>query len=95
MEYIRLDLALPSSTSTLGLGSHDVVTRRQAAADVVRALVGSGFESDTTEVAGVWIGEGLREYVNNKSKEGSWKAKDAAVYLLTAVATRGSTMQVM
>ena len=92
MEYIRLDLALPTSSSSLG--SQDVVTRRQAAADVVRALVASGFETETTEVAGLWIGEGLREYGNNKSKEGSWRAKDAAVYLFTAVATRGSTMQV-
>lgn len=92
MEYIRLDLALPSSTSSVG--SHDVVTRRQAAADVVRALVASGFEDKCTEVVSLWIGKGLQEYTNNRLKEGSWRAKDAAVYLFTAVATRGSTMQV-
>lgn len=70
------------------------MTRRQAAADVLRALVSSGLETETTEVAGAWIGQGLQEYNNNKTKEDSWKAKDTAVYLMTAVATRGSTTQV-
>lgn len=90
LEYIRLDLALPSSGG-LGL-SNDAVTRRQAAADVLRALVASGLESETTQVAGAWIGEGLAQY--EKDKEANWKAKDTAIYLMTAVATRGSTTSV-
>ncbi|EKM56806.1 uncharacterized protein PHACADRAFT_141741 [Phanerochaete carnosa HHB-10118-sp] len=93
LEYIRLDLSLPSASGGLGLGSHDAMTRRQAAADVLRALVSSGLESEATEVTGAWINQGLAEYNNNKTKEDSWKAKDTAVYLLTAVATRGSTTQ--
>ncbi|OCH89837.1 Cse1-domain-containing protein [Obba rivulosa] len=89
LEYIRLDLAVASLG---GMGaSSDAVTRRQAAAEVLRALVSSGFEAETTEVAGSWIGEGLRQYAANKAE--NWKAKDTAVYLLTAVATRGSTTQ--
>ncbi|KAI0329277.1 Cse1-domain-containing protein [Cubamyces sp. BRFM 1775] len=89
LEYIRLDLALPSMG---GLGvSNDAVTRRQAAAEVLRALVSSGLESETTEVTGAWIGQGLNEYAANKSE--NWRAKDTAIYLLTAVATRGSTTQ--
>ena len=76
-----------------GLGvSNDAVTRRQAAAEVLRALVSSGLESETTEVTGAWIGQGLNEYAANKSE--NWRAKDTAIYLLTAVATRGSTTQV-
>ena len=70
------------------------MTRRQAAADLVRALVSSGLEAETTEVAGGYINQGLQEYNNNKTKEDSWKSKNTAVYLLTAVATRGSTTQV-
>ncbi|THH29169.1 hypothetical protein EUX98_g5041 [Antrodiella citrinella] len=93
LEYIRLDLSLPSSSGGLGLGSHDAVTRRQAAADVVRALVSSGLEAETTEVASVWVGQGLQDYANNKTSENGWRSKDTAVYLLTAVATRGSTSQ--
>lgn len=90
LEYIRLDLALPSMG---GLGvSNDAVTRRQAAAEVLRALVASGLEAETTEVTGAWIGQGLNEYAANKTE--NWRAKDTAIYLLTAVATRGSTTQV-
>ncbi|KAI0088382.1 importin alpha re-exporter [Irpex rosettiformis] len=92
LEYIRTDLSLPAA-SGLGLGSHDAMTRRQAAADLVRALVSSGLEAETTEVAGAYINQGLQEYNNNKTKGGSWKSKNTAVYLLTAVATRGSTTQ--
>ncbi|KAI0350026.1 Cse1-domain-containing protein [Trametes cingulata] len=89
LEYIRLDLALPSMG---GLGvSNDAVTRRQAAAEVLRALVSSGLEAETTEVTGAWIGQGLNEYNANKAE--NWRAKDTAIYLLTAVATRGSTTQ--
>ncbi|OJT05838.1 Importin-alpha re-exporter [Trametes pubescens] len=89
LEYIRLDLALPSMG---GLGvSNDAVTRRQAAAEVLRALVASGLEAETTEVTGAWIGQGLNEYAANKTE--NWRAKDTAIYLLTAVATRGSTTQ--
>ena len=89
LEYIRLDLALPS-VGSLG-GSHDVLTRRQAAADVLRALVSSGSEAEATEVTGAWINQGLSEYNANKAE--NWRAKDTAIYLLTAVATRGSTAQ--
>ncbi|KAF4612796.1 hypothetical protein D9613_011749 [Agrocybe pediades] len=84
LEFIRLDLSL-SATGT------DLATRRQAAADVLQALVGSGFESEATEIVGSWINTGLSQYASNK--EENWKAKDSAVYLLTAVATRGSTSQ--
>ncbi|KAI0833709.1 Cse1-domain-containing protein [Trametes gibbosa] len=89
LEYIRLDLALPSMGG-IG-GAHDAVTRRQAAAEVLRALVSTGLEAETTEVTGAWIGQGLNEYTANKTE--NWRAKDTAIYLLTAVATRGSTTQ--
>ncbi|PPR06747.1 hypothetical protein CVT24_013054 [Panaeolus cyanescens] len=84
LEFIRLDMAV----STAGT---DVATRRQAAADVLQALVGSGYETETTEIVGTWINTNLSEYNSNKSE--NWKAKDSAVFLLTAVATRGSTIQ--
>ena len=90
LEYIRLDLAVPSLG---GAGvSTDTLTRRQAAAEVLRALVSSGYESETTEIAGAWIGKGLQDYAANPAE--NWRAKDAAIYIMTAVATRGSTTQV-
>ncbi|KIM38838.1 hypothetical protein M413DRAFT_75629 [Hebeloma cylindrosporum] len=84
LEFIRLDLAV-SATGT------DLATRRQAAADVLQALVGSGYEAEATEIVNSWISTGLTEYASDK--ENNWKAKDSAIYLLTAVATRGSTSQ--
>lgn len=86
LEFIRLDLAVASTGS-------DLATRRQAAADVLQALVSTGFESEATNIVGTWITSGLAEYESNKAE--NWKAKDSAIYLLTAVATRGSTSQVM
>ncbi|KAJ3501585.1 hypothetical protein NLJ89_g9272 [Agrocybe chaxingu] len=62
-----------------------------AAADVLQALVQSGYEAETTEIVGVWVNTGLTQYAANK--EENWKAKDSAVYLLKAIATRGSTTQ--
>ncbi|TFK71152.1 importin alpha re-exporter [Pluteus cervinus] len=85
LEFIRLDLSLP------GAAGVDVMTRRQAAADVLQALVGSGYEAETTEIVYGWITPGLAEY--ERDKAGNWRAKDAAVYMLTAIATRGSTTQ--
>ncbi len=84
LEFIRLDLAV-TSTGT------DLATRRHAAADVLQALVSSGHEANTTKVVGSWIETGLKEYGNNRTE--NWRSKDSAIYLLTAVATKGSTSQ--
>ncbi|KAF5323094.1 hypothetical protein D9611_009310 [Ephemerocybe angulata] len=84
LEFIRLDLSLSAAGT-------DLATRRHAAADVLQALVGSGYEADTTEIVGSWINTGLGQY--NANKEENWKAKDSAIFLLTAIATRGSTTQ--
>ncbi|KAI6026014.1 CAS/CSE protein [Pisolithus marmoratus] len=87
LEFIRLDLALPSGSG--GAGSAEISTRRQAAADVLQALVGSGYQTEATEIVGLWISSGLQEYNTNPAQ--NWKSKDSAVYLLTAIATETST----
>ncbi|KAH6910802.1 importin alpha re-exporter [Coprinopsis sp. MPI-PUGE-AT-0042] len=84
LEFIRLDLALSSTGTDLG-------TRRHAAADVLQALVGGGYETETTELVGNWINTGLNQYQTDKGQ--NWKSKDSAIFLLTAIATRGSTTQ--
>ncbi|KAG7451472.1 importin alpha re-exporter [Guyanagaster necrorhizus] len=84
LEYIRLDLSLSSAGT-------DLATRRHSAADVLQALVSSGYETATTEIVGKWIETGLKRYEANKTE--NWRAKDSAIYLLTAVATKGSTTQ--
>ncbi|KAG1767590.1 CAS/CSE protein [Suillus placidus] len=84
LEFIRLDLAFGGSAS-------EVATRRQAAADVLQALVSSGYQTEATEIVGSWITLGLQQYNSNPAQ--NWKAKDSAIYLLTAVATEASTAQ--
>ncbi|KAG1763112.1 CAS/CSE protein [Suillus occidentalis] len=84
LEFIRLDLAFGGSAS-------EVATRRQAAADVLQALVSSGYQTETTEIVGSWITSGLQQYNSNPAQ--NWKAKDSAIYLLTALATEASTTQ--
>jgi len=66
-----------------------LATRRQAAGDVLQALVSSGYEAEATEIVGAWINTGLAQYNSNPQEQ--WKAKDSAIYLLASVATRGST----
>jgi exportin-2 (importin alpha re-exporter) len=88
MEFIRLDLSLPSG----GVGSPEAATRRQAAGDVLQALVSSGLDAETTQIVGTWISSGLQEYHANPVQ--NWKSKNSAVYLLTAIASRGSTSMV-
>ncbi|KAG2159252.1 CAS/CSE protein [Suillus bovinus] len=84
LEFIRLDLAFGGNAS-------EVATRRQAAADVLQALVSSGYQAEATEIVGSWITSGLQQYNSNPAQ--NWKSKDSAIYLLTAVATEASTTQ--
>ncbi|KZV93299.1 importin alpha re-exporter [Exidia glandulosa HHB12029] len=78
LEYIRLDMSLGDTT-----------TRRTAAAELLRALVSSSKEATVTSVVGAWIGASLQRYSTNQTD--NWKDKDAAIYVLTAVASKGAT----
>ncbi|KAJ3754340.1 hypothetical protein EV360DRAFT_73778 [Lentinula raphanica] len=71
----------------------DTATRRQSAMDLLQTLVSTGYEAEATQIIAGWISKGLTEYESNK--EGNWRAKDTAIYLLTSVATRGGTTQVL
>ncbi|GHJ89066.1 hypothetical protein NliqN6_5468 [Naganishia liquefaciens] len=78
LEYIRQDLE-PSTESD---------TRRQAATDFTRALM-QLFESQITGIVGGHINTYLQQYAGNPAE--NWKSKDTAIYLLTSIASRGST----
>ncbi|KAJ3756512.1 CAS/CSE protein [Lentinula raphanica] len=84
LEYVRLDMAVSAAGT-------DTATRRQSAMDVLQTLVSTGYEAEATQIVGGWISKGLTEYESNK--EANWRAKDTAIYLLTAVATRGGSTQ--
>lgn len=66
-------------------------TRRQAATDFTKALM-QNFDQQVTTIIGAHIERFLSEYNANPTE--NWKAKDTAIYLLTSIAARGSTVQV-
>merc|ERR1719154_994622 len=75
-EFIRRDLE----------GS-DVDTRRRAACDLVKGL-SRHFEEKITNIFGMYVKTMLDKYNSNPAE---WKAKDAAMYLVTSLATRAKT----
>lgn len=96
LEFIRIDLSTPTSSagtaSFSSSGGGEGTTRRHAAADVIRSLVSSGHDTETTELVGEWVQNGLQLYASNPAE--NWKAKDSAVFLMSAVAARGSVTAV-
>lgn len=76
-EYIRRDIE----------GS-DVDTRRRAVCDLVRSL-SKHFESEMTSIFGSYVSEMLAKY--GQDPAGCWKAKDAAIYLVTSIVAKGQT----
>ncbi|XP_026476841.1 exportin-2 [Ctenocephalides felis] len=78
-EYIRRDIE----------GS-DVDTRRRAACDLVRVL-SANFEAKIFEIFGQYLQVMLEKYSSNPQQ--NWKAKDAALYLVTSLASRGATQK--
>lgn len=76
-EFIRRDLE----------GS-DVDTRRRAACDLVKGL-SRHFEEKITQIFGVYVQSMLAQY--SASPKANWKSKDAALYLVTSLATRAKT----
>lgn len=83
-------------------------TRRQAATDFTRALM-ENFDQQVTEIINGYITSFLQVFTKDTSCDhrlmrcvqdyssnpaGKWKSKDTAIYLLTSIASRGSTQQV-
>lgn len=77
VEYVRRDTE----------GS-DSDTRRRAASELVRALV-EKFPTQTTELFSGYVAGLLAEAA--AAPKSSWRAKDAAIYLVSALAVKGRT----
>lgn len=75
LEFIRSDLSLPSTSTGMSSfsasGGADATTRRQAAADLVRTLVSSGYETQTTEIVYTWVNLGLQVECYKSSRTGA------------------------
>lgn len=76
-EYLRRDLE----------GS-DIGTRRHSACNLVRALC-RFFEAPVTAIFSGYITAMVQKYAENPGE--NWKQKDAALYLISAIATRSRT----
>lgn len=74
-------------------GSHaDIDTRRRAACDLVRGLC-KFFEGPVTGIFSGYVNSMLQEYAKNPSV--NWKHKDAAIYLVTSLASKAQTQKVI
>ncbi|KAF8596041.1 hypothetical protein BDV93DRAFT_79575 [Ceratobasidium sp. AG-I] len=91
LEYIRLDLSLSGAGASGTSGSE--MGRRGAATELLRALLGVGLEAQVTRMAEESVGRLLGKYAGGEGGDDAWAHKDTAVYLLSAVAARGSTQQ--
>lgn len=78
-EYIRRDIE----------GS-DIETRRRAACDLVKTL-SQNFEAKIVQIFSQYLQVLLGEYTKMPST--NWRAKDTAIYLVTSLATKGSTQK--
>ncbi|KAI9337773.1 Cse1-domain-containing protein [Obelidium mucronatum] len=79
MEYIRRDLE----------GS-DIGTRRGAATELIRGLLGH-FAQETTAIVSEYLTALLAEYA--RDPKNNWKSKDTALYLIIAVSAKASSLQ--
>ncbi|CAJ0923093.1 unnamed protein product [Ranitomeya imitator] len=69
----------------------DIDTRRRAACDLVRGLC-KFFEGPVTNIFSCYVSSMLQEYAKNPSV--NWKHKDAAIYLVTSLASKAQTQKV-
>ena len=72
-------------------GFTDIDTRRRAACDLVRGLC-KFFEGPVTGIFSGYVNSMLQEYAKNPSV--NWKHKDAAIYLVTSLASKAQTQKV-
>lgn len=63
-------------------------TRRRAACDLVKGL-SRFFEPQITSIFGSYVKTMLDSYNSNPGQ--NWKSKDAAIYLVTSLATKAKT----
>lgn len=70
----------------------DIDTRRRAACDLVRGLC-KFFEGPVTAIFSGYVNSMLTEYAKNPGE--NWKHKDAAIYLVTSLASKAQTQKVV
>lgn len=83
---------IPIPIIKISPSSSDIDTRRRAACDLVRGLC-KFFEGPVTAIFSGYVNSMLAEYAKNPQE--NWKHKDAAIYLVTSLASKAQTQKVM
>ncbi|KAB5591103.1 Vegetative incompatibility protein HET-E-1 [Ceratobasidium theobromae] len=92
LEYIRRDLSLSGTSGGVGGGGGSEAGRRGAATELLRALMGIQLEAQVTSMVTQSVQELVNKYKAGQGED-AWQHKDTAVYLMSAVAARSSTLQ--
>ncbi|KAL3287433.1 hypothetical protein HHI36_001904 [Cryptolaemus montrouzieri] len=80
----------PEEYTRRDIEGSDVDTRRRAACDLVNTL-SQNFETRIMEIFGQYLQVMLAKYSENPKQ--NWRSKDAALYLVTSLVSRGSTQK--
>lgn len=80
----------PEEYTRRDIEGSDVDTRRRAACDLVNTL-SQNFEQRIMEIFGQYLQVMLAKYMENPKQ--NWRSKDAALYLVTSLVSRGATQR--
>lgn len=80
----------PEEYTRRDIEGSDIDTRRRAACDLVNTL-SQNFEQRIIEIFGQYLQVMLGKYAENPKQY--WRSKDAALYLVTSLVSRGSTQK--
>ncbi|CAG9857406.1 unnamed protein product [Phyllotreta striolata] len=80
----------PEEYTRRDIEGSDIDTRRRAACDLVNTL-SQNFEQRIVEIFGRYLQVMLAKYAENPKE--FWRSKDAALYLVTSLVSRGSTQK--
>ncbi|CAH1099878.1 unnamed protein product [Psylliodes chrysocephalus] len=80
----------PEEYTRRDIEGSDIDTRRRAACDLVNTL-SQNFEKRIIEIFGQYLQVMLGKYTENPKQ--FWRSKDAALYLVTSLVSRGSTQK--
>lgn len=94
MEFRETDQELfednPEEYTRRDIEGSDVDTRRRAACDLVNTL-SQKFEQEIMAIFGKYLQAMMAKYAENPAQ--NWRSKDAALYLVTSLVSRGSTQK--
>lgn len=80
----------PEEYTRRDIEGSDIDTRRRAACDLVNTL-SQNFEERIMQIFGQYLQVMMQKYAENPQM--NWRSKDAALYLVTSLVSRGATQR--